>query len=100
MRRHLAGVHELRYAYTITIGGLGVAAAQTVIVALLPVLLLPYTNSATVIGLVVGGEGACALIVPAVVGRYSDTLPGGWLHAWPPHSLSRGGRPAQALAAS
>lgn len=68
-------MHELRYAYTITIGELGAAAAQTAMIALLPVLLSPYTNSATVIGLVVGGEGAFALIVPALVGRYSDTLP-------------------------
>jgi MFS family permease len=61
--------------YGLTAGTLGSTAAQTVIVALLPILLARYTDSATVIGFVIGGEGIVAIMVPYWIGAWSDHLP-------------------------
>ncbi len=61
--------------YALTSGELGAAAAQTVMVALLPVLLAPFAPSAVWIGFAVGGEGIFALLLPFWVGALSDRLP-------------------------
>lgn len=61
--------------YGVTTGELGASAAQTVMVALLPLLLSSHTKSAFSIGFLVGGEGLFALFVPAWVGHHSDALP-------------------------
>ena len=61
--------------YGVTVGELGASAAQTVMVALLPLLLANHTSSAFSIGFLVGGEGFFALFVPAWVGHHSDALP-------------------------
>lgn len=61
--------------YGLTAGTLGSTAGQTVIVALLPILLARYTESATVIGFVIGGEGIVAIMVPYWIGAWSDHLP-------------------------
>lgn len=61
--------------YGVTVGELGASAAQTVMVALLPLLLSDHTKSAFWIGFLVGGEGIFALFVPAWVGHHSDALP-------------------------
>lgn len=61
--------------YGVTVGELGASAAQTVMVALLPLLLSDHTRSAFWIGFLVGGEGIFALFVPAWVGHHSDALP-------------------------
>lgn len=62
-------------SYGVTTGEFGAAAAQTVMVALLPLLLSDHTRSAFWIGFLVGGEGIFALFVPAWVGHHSDALP-------------------------
>ncbi|BDG08504.1 MFS transporter [Anaeromyxobacter paludicola] len=61
--------------YALTAGELGAAAAQTVMVALLPVLIAPYAPSAIWIGFAIGGEGIFALLLPFWVGALSDRLP-------------------------
>lgn len=60
--------------YALTAGELGAVSAQTVLVALLPVLLARYTSSALWIGFAVGGEGIFALLVPFWSGALSDRL--------------------------
>ena len=61
--------------YGLTAGTLGSTAGQTVMVALLPILLSRYTNSATLIGFAIGGEGIVAILVPYWIGAASDHLP-------------------------
>lgn len=63
--------------YGITAGTLGSTAGQTVMVAVLPILLARYAPSAVWIGFAVGGEGIFALLVPYWVGYLSDHLPPG-----------------------
>jgi MFS family permease len=63
--------------YGLTAGELGAAASQTLMVALLPVLLRPYAPSTFWIGFAVGGEGFFALTVPFLVGWQSDHLAAG-----------------------
>lgn len=65
--------------YGLTAGTLGSTAGQTLMVALLPVLLADYAPSAIWIGLVIGGEGAFALLVPYWIGHLSDHLPRRWV---------------------
>lgn len=65
--------------YGLTAGTLGSTAAQTVMVALLPVMLSQYAPSAIWIGLVIGGEGVFALLVPYWIGHLSDHLPARWV---------------------
>lgn len=61
--------------YGLTAGTLGSTAGQTVMVALLPILLARYTDSATLIGFAIGGEGIVAVLVPYWIGAASDHLP-------------------------
>ena len=61
--------------YGLTIGTMGSNAAQTLIIALLPVLLGRHTSSATAIGAVIGAEGLLAILVPYWIGYMSDHLP-------------------------
>jgi MFS family permease len=61
--------------YGLTAGTLGSTAGQTVMVALLPILLARYTESATLIGFAIGGEGIVAIMVPYWIGALSDHLP-------------------------
>ena len=61
--------------YGLTAGTLGSTAGQTVMVALLPILLARYTDSATLIGFAIGGEGIVAILVPYWIGAASDHLP-------------------------
>ena len=61
--------------YGLTIGTMGSNAAQTLIIALLPVLLSRYTSSAALIGAVIGAEGLLTILVPYWIGYMSDHLP-------------------------
>ena len=61
--------------YGLTAGTLGSNGAQTVMIALLPVLLQEYTPSALLIGVVIGSEGLLAILVPYWIGTLSDSLP-------------------------
>lgn len=60
--------------YGLVAGTLGSTSAQTVMVALLPILLSRYTESATLIGFAIGGEGIVAILVPYWIGAASDHL--------------------------
>lgn len=70
-----AGRRRTLREYGITAGTLGSSAGQTVMVALLPVLLAEYAPSAVWIGFAIGGEGLFALLVPYWIGTLSDHLP-------------------------
>ncbi|HUF12832.1 MAG TPA: MFS transporter [Longimicrobiales bacterium] len=61
--------------YGITVGSLGSTSGQTVMVALLPVLMAEYSPSAFMIGFAIGAEGLFALFVPYWAGVLSDALP-------------------------
>ncbi|HEX6940851.1 MAG TPA: MFS transporter [Longimicrobiales bacterium] len=68
--------------YGITAGTLGSTAGQTVMVALLPILLAEYAPSAVWIGFAIGGEGVFALVVPYWIGALSDHLPHRLARRW------------------
>ena len=59
----------------LTTGELGASAAQTTIVAVLPLLLRQYARSNFWIGFAVGGEGVFALLLPFWIGVLSDRMP-------------------------
>ncbi|MFO7894281.1 MAG: MFS transporter [Longimicrobiales bacterium] len=74
-RERVDRVRRAFQEYGLTAGTLGSTAGQTVMVALLPILLSRYTNSATLIGFAIGGEGIVAILVPYWIGAASDHLP-------------------------
>jgi MFS family permease len=63
------------YRFALTTGEAGSAGGQTLIAALLPVLLAPHAPSTLWIGVVMSMEGAFALGLPYVAGAVSDALP-------------------------
>lgn len=71
----MPGRRRMFREYGITAGTLGSSAGQTIMVALLPVLLAEYAPSAIWIGFAIGGEGIFALLVPYWIGVLSDLLP-------------------------
>lgn len=73
--RRIERVRTALQEYGLTAGTLGSTAGQTVMVALLPILLARYTDSATLIGFAIGGEGIVAILVPYWIGAASDHLP-------------------------
>jgi MFS family permease len=60
--------------YAMPAGEIGSAGGQTLIAALLPMLLAPHAPSAFWIGLVIGSEGLFALVLPYVAGASGDSL--------------------------
>jgi len=54
--------------YALTSGELGAASAQTVMIALLPLVLRDVAPSAFWLGFAVGGEGIFVLAVPFLIG--------------------------------
>ena len=63
------------WEYALPAGELGVSACQTLIVALLPLLIRKEAGSSFGVGFAVGGEGLFALAVPWLAGRAVDRLP-------------------------
>jgi len=61
--------------YALTSGELGSAGGQTLIAALLPVLLAPHAPSTFWIGAVIASEGIFALALPYLAGAISDSAP-------------------------
>jgi len=55
-------------------GALGLAWALTTTAAYLPPILGEYTESTTLVGLVLAAEGVFALTLPLVIGPWSDTF--------------------------
>lgn len=70
-----AGRYRKVREYGITAGTLGSTSGQTIMVALLPVLLAEHAPSAIWIGFAIGGEGLFAILVPYWIGALSDHLP-------------------------
>ena len=60
--------------WTLGLGAFGLAFALTTTAAYLPPLLERFTSSTTLIALVLAAEGAFALLLPVVVGSWSDTF--------------------------
>jgi MFS family permease len=52
----------------------GMALAITMVSAYLPVVASQFTSSATVIGVIIGGEGVMALWIPLIAGSWSDRV--------------------------
>ena len=61
-----------RLVWTLGLGAFGLAFALTVTAAYLPPLLGRYTESKTLIALVLGAEGLFALLLPVIIGPWSD----------------------------
>lgn len=74
-RAQVQGVRRVLTEYGITVGSLGSTSGQTVMVALLPVLMAEYSPSAFMIGFAIGAEGLFALFIPYWAGALSDALP-------------------------
>jgi MFS family permease len=60
--------------WTLGLGAFGLAFSITTTAAYLPPLLDRFTNSGTLIGLVLGAEGVFALCLSPVIGPWSDTF--------------------------
>jgi maltose/moltooligosaccharide transporter len=80
-----AAVHDSRKdqggrleRFALTSGELGSAGGQTLIAALLPVLLAPHAPSTFWIGAVIASEGVFALALPYLAGALSDSAPSQW----------------------
>jgi MFS family permease len=71
----VADRNEKLAQYALTSGELGSAGGQTLIAALLPVLLAPHAPSTFWIGAVIASEGVFALFLPYLAGVTSDSLP-------------------------
>lgn len=52
----------------------GLALSITIVSTYLPVVLMDFTDSTAIIGLIIGGEGFFALFLPLVVGSWSDRV--------------------------
>jgi MFS family permease len=63
-----------RLFWTLGLGAFGLAFSITTTAAYLPPLLHRFTNSGTLIGLVLGAEGVFALALSPVIGPWSDTF--------------------------
>ena len=63
-----------RLAWTLGLGAFGLAFSLTTTAAYLPPLLGKFTDSTTLIALVLGSEGIFALTLPLVIGPWSDTF--------------------------
>jgi MFS family permease len=65
---------RLGLVWTLGLGAFGLAFSLTVTAAYLPPLLGRFTDSETLIALVLGAEGLFALALPVVIGPWSDTF--------------------------
>ncbi len=63
-----------RLIWTLGLGAFGLAFSLTTTAAYLPRLLKGFTDSTSLIGLILGAEGAFALTLPLVIGPWSDTF--------------------------
>jgi MFS family permease len=63
-----------RQVWTLGLGAFGLAFSITTTAAYLPFLLHHFTDSGSLIGLVLGAEGVFALTLPLVIGPWSDTF--------------------------
>src|SRR3954447_3788213 len=73
-RRRSLTSREQRFLALLGLPTLGLALAITTVTTYLPLLAQRFTSSAAIIGLVIAAEGLVALVVPLVVGQWSDQL--------------------------
>ncbi len=73
LERHAPPVRRSLF-WTLGLGAFGLAFSITTTAAYLPPLLSRFTDSGTVIGLVLGAEGVFALSLSPVIGPWSDTF--------------------------
>jgi MFS family permease len=73
-RPAIGGSTRTRLIWTLGLGAFGLAFSLTVMAAYLPPLLGHFTESETLIALVLGAEGLFALTLPVVLGPWSDTF--------------------------
>jgi MFS family permease len=71
--RALSG-REKRFLALLGMPTLALALSITTVTTYLPLVARQFTGSTTVIGVLIGAEGAVALVVPLVVGQWSDQL--------------------------
>lgn len=71
--KRLSG-EERRVLALLSLPTLGLALATTVVTTYLPVVAEEFVSSTVVIGLIIGGEGLLALVLPLAVGSWSDRL--------------------------
>jgi MFS family permease len=76
-RRALSGSDWHRLAL-LGLPTFGLALSITAVSTYLPTVARRFTGSTTVIGVVIGGEGLAAILLPIVVGAWSDRLKTGW----------------------
>jgi MFS family permease len=75
LERRAAALPALKSpVWTLGLGAFGLAFSLTVTAAYLPPLLGRFTDSETLIALVLGAEGLFALTLPVVIGPWSDTF--------------------------
>jgi MFS family permease len=67
-------VEQGTLVWTLALGAAGLAFSITTTAAYLPLLLERYTDSGTLIGLILGAEGLFALCVSPIVGPWSDAF--------------------------
>ena len=65
---------EWRLLTWIAIPSLALAFCLTVVSAYVPVILETFTDSGLAIGALISGEGLAALLVPVMIGSWSDGL--------------------------
>ena len=63
---------DRRLLIALAMPSLALAFALTIVSSYVPVLLEPLTSSKALVGALLGAEGACALVLPLVVGAWSD----------------------------
>jgi MFS family permease len=63
---------DRRLLTALALPSLGLAFALTIVSSYVPVLLDELTSSRLLVGLLLGAEGACALVLPLLVGSWSD----------------------------
>lgn len=66
--------HERRAIWLLGLPTFGLALSITVVTTYLPLIAQEFTNSSIVVGVLIGSEGLLALVLPLVVGTWSDQL--------------------------
>lgn len=66
--------HERRAIWLLGLPTFGLALSITVVTTYLPLIAQEFTDSSIVVGMLIGSEGLLALILPLVVGTWSDQL--------------------------
>src|SRR5437764_13057705 len=67
-------IHRRGVVWLLGLGAFGLAFSLTITATYLPPLLGKFTDSRTLISLVIGAEGLFALTLPVVIGSWSDTF--------------------------